>query len=158
MAETDKKTKPNLKDLGGLHDSSSKKNEIDLDTLDEAGLLALRADIDSRLPIMSLDEVNLVQESLRQLKMAKALQAKANEKESSTPMNQRAQVQNSISNIITTLAKVQTELHTSERIKRIQSAVVKVVKELPKEAQDRFFALLDRELALAESSETVESP
>lgn len=153
MSETDKKTKPALKDLGGLHDKSSEKGKIDLDTLDEAGLLALRADIDSRLPIKSLDDVNLVEESLRQLQMAKALQAKANEKDSGTPMNQRAQVQNSISNIITTLAKVQMELHTSERIKRIQSAVVKVVKQLPKASQDRFFELLEGELKQAEATE-----
>jgi hypothetical protein len=155
-ATTDKKTKPKLKDLGGLHDKPAETTVFDIEKLDEAGLLELRSKIDARLPIKSLDDLDLVQESLRQLQMAKQLQADAAKKDAGVPMNQRAQVQNSISNIITTLAKVQMELHTSERHKRIQSAVVKVVKSLPKEAQDRFFELLEAELMGVEDAAPAE--
>lgn len=153
MADSDKKTKPALVDLGGLHDKPPKASVFDLDKLDTLGLLELRAKIEEKLPIKSLEDVNLVRESLTQLQMAKSLQAAANERESGVPMNQRSQVQNSLSGIITTLAKVQMDLYTSERIKRVQSAVVKVVKQLPKASQELFFDMLENELKAAETAE-----
>lgn len=155
---TDKKTKVKLKDLGGLHDKPPEVTVFDIEKLDEAGLLELRAKIDAKLPIKSLDDLDLVQESLRQLQMAKQLQADAAKRDAGVPMNQRAQVQNSIGSIITTLAKVQMDLYTSERIKRIQSAVVKIVKTLPKEAQERFFEMLEADLAHAEAASNGEPP
>lgn len=140
---------PGLKDFGGLHEGQN-GSEIDLDSMEQADLLHLRAQIEARLKNLTLEDVNLVKETLIQLQLARQLQADANKKDSATPMNQRAQVQNSLSNIITTLAKVQMELYTSERIKRIQSVVVKVMKRQSEEVQKAFFDNLETELTLAE--------
>lgn len=126
-------------------------DKFDLSTMSQGELLALRAKIDGKLTGLSLSEVNLVKETLLQFQTAKSLQADANESGSDVPMNQRAQVQNSIANILTSLAKVQMELYDSERLKRLQAAVIKTVKKLPKEAQDTFFEALERDLNEAAS-------
>lgn len=111
-------------------------------------MLNLHAQIEQKIGGLNLGEVNLVKEVLLQMHRAKNLQEKAST-EVGVPMNQRAQVQNSLGAMLSQLAKVQVQLYSSERIKRIQSAVIKTVKTLPKKQQDIFFELLEQELTLA---------
>lgn len=124
--------------------------EIDLDTMTEGELISLRSEIESRIKIKALQDVNLVQEALFQLAQARELQALANKKGGDVPVNQRAQVQNSLKNIISELAGMQMRLYDSEFVKRLESATVKVVKTLPKEQQDKFFELLDTEMTVTQ--------
>lgn len=112
-------------------------------------LLILHSKVETKLEGVRLEDVNLVTETLLQLQKAKILQEKA-ATDRSVPMNQRAQVQNSLSNVISTLAKVQTELHSAESIKRLKAAVIRVVKTLPKDAQDNFFMLMEGEITQIE--------
>lgn len=121
---------------------------VPLDNMSTDQLLDLHAKIEQKIGGLQLGEVNLVKETLLQVHRAKALQEAAST-DKSVPMNQRAQVQNSLGNMLTQLAKIQMSLYSSERIKRIQSACVKVVKQLPKKQQDLFFDLLEEELARA---------
>jgi hypothetical protein len=65
-------------------------------------------------------------------------------------VNQLAQVQNSIRTILESLSKMQTQLHDSESIKRWKAALIRVVKELPKDAQTKFFELLELEAQATE--------
>jgi hypothetical protein len=123
----------------------------DISTMDEVDLLKLRDEIEQKLQGLTLADVNLVKETMIQLKKAKLLQIEATKKDSETPMNQRAQVQNSIASILDKLGKMQTELYDSEKLKRLQAAVVKVVKQLPKESQVQFFEMLEMEFAVAEA-------
>lgn len=111
-------------------------------------LLDLHAKVENELGGLGLNEVNLVKETLLQIHRAKLLQEHANLAKDA-PLNQKAQVQNSLGNMLTQLAKVQIDLFNSERIKRIQGAVVKVVKTLPKPQQDQFFEMLQEELSRA---------
>lgn len=119
--------------------------KYDIDAMSDEDLLKLRDKIEAKLSGLSLSDIDLMKEMLIQLKKAKILQEKA-EKEDETPLNQRAQVQNSISNIITRLAAAQTTLYDSERLKRLEAATIKCVKSLPKDAQDLFFSLYDVEI------------
>ena len=111
-------------------------------------LLLKRDEIDQLLTETHLKDVNLSKELLLQLKKAKLLQQKTDDDE--VPANQRAQVQNSLGTILVNLAKHQQATYTSERFKRLETATVKAVKTLPKEAQDEFFAtyLSEAEIAL----------
>jgi hypothetical protein len=126
-----------------------KSSKYDLETLDQAGLLTLRAEIDSKLTGIRLKDLNLVQETLIQFQAAKLLQAKANEDDSDAPLNQRAQVQNSLANILASLAKTQSELHNSESVKRLKAATIKTLRQFPT-LQDPFFEALGQSLEEAE--------
>jgi hypothetical protein len=145
---------------GLLRDFSLEKttnsSKIDLKQLDQAALLSLRAEIDSKLTGIKLSDVNLEQETLIQYQQAKVLQIEASKEDSKVPMNQRAQVQNSLANLLTTLGKIQMELHDSESLKRLKAAVIRTVKAQDKPFQDMFFELLERELDAAETE--MESP
>lgn len=136
---------PGLEDFSLQHEAPL-VGAASLDTMSQAELLALHGEIEARLTHITLDTLDLPRETMVQLQKAKLLQAAASAKDAKVPVNQQAQVQNSIAAIITSLAKVQMELYTSERYKRIQAAVVRVVKELPKDKQDMFFDLLEKEL------------
>lgn len=137
-----------------LQDFSLEKSQIsskmDLNSMDQAQLLALYVQIEAKLPSLRLADINLEKETMLQLVRAKQLQEDANKKDSGVPMNQRAQVQNSIANILSTLAKMQMELHDSESLKRLRAAVIKVVKAQPKEFQAQFFDMLETEFAAVE--------
>lgn len=146
-----------LKAPDGLRDFSLHEEPVEefpLDGLSDDKLLELHAKIEGRLGGLALTEVNLVKETLLQIKRAKVLQELATS-EKGTPMNQRAQVQNSLAGLLTQLSKIQIELYSSERIKRIQNAVIRVVKTLPEPQQAAFFDMLEVELA-TEAKETDE--
>lgn len=113
----------------------------DLDKLSQAQLLELHAQIEQRLPGLRLSEVNLVREALLQLHHAKALQAAA-AADRSSPLNQRAQVQNSLSKVLQDLGKLQAEIYPSEMIKQYQGVLVRVIRTLPEEKRKEVLELL----------------
>lgn len=135
-----------LQNQQGLRKFSLAKTEnsskTDLDSLNQVELLELHAKIESRLTGIRLSEVNLEKETLIQFQRAKALQEKANEAKD-VPVNQLAQVQNSIRNILESLGKMQMDLHDSETIKRWKAALIRVVKAQSEEFQKAFFEALD---------------
>jgi hypothetical protein len=124
-------------------------SKYDLNSMSQADLLALHSKVEGKLKGLRLSEVNLEKETLIQFQKAKALQEKANAA-SDVPVNQLAQVQNSIRTILESLSKMQMELHSSEEIKRWKAALIRVVKELPKETQTKFFDLLETEAQAVE--------
>lgn len=137
----------------GLRDFSLEKSEntskFDLNTMDQSELLDLHSKVEEKLTGIRLSEVNLEKETLLQFQRAKALQIKANGA-TDVPVNQLAQVQNSIKGILESLSKMQQELHDSESIKRWKAALIRVLRAQPKEFQDAFFELLDQEAEATE--------
>lgn len=125
---------------------STNIDKFDLKGMNQADLLTLHAKVESKLVGIRLSEVNLEKETLIQFQRAKQLQEDASTT-TDVPMNQRAQVQNSLANLLTSLAKMQMDLHDSESIKRWKAALVRVVKELPKEQHAKFFDLIDHAAA-----------
>lgn len=78
----------------------------------------------------SLSELDLDQELLQQYKDAKQL-FKDIELDDLTPMNQKAQIMNSITSILTKIVENQTALYDSERVKLIESILIDVLKQYP---------------------------
>lgn len=56
-----------------------------------------------------------------------------------TPANQVAQVFNTISGILKEIVKMQTDLYSAERVKKLEAAMIQAIKLAPKEAQEEFF-------------------
>lgn len=54
------------------------------------------------------------------------------------PPNQVAQVFNTISAILKEIVKMQTELHSAERVKKLEAAMISAIKLAPKESQQVF--------------------
>lgn len=129
--------------------NTAKTPKFDLDRMNQDELLDLHAKIEAKLTGLSLADVNLEKEALIQLKRAKALQEKASTG-SDVPMNQQAQVQNSIRNILEGLASLQIKLHDSETMKRWKAALIRSVKAQPKDFQVTFFTLLEDEAQVVE--------
>lgn len=92
---------------------------------------------DARLDsIDSLDKLNVSNEILIQYQRAERLAQMAMVDDS--PLNQKAQALNTVSNILQQLTRMQTELHSSERIKTIEQILIAQLKHLPKETQEHF--------------------
>lgn len=105
-------------------------------SLDE--LLELRAKITDLLPEMSLSAVNLEQELLLQYRTVKALQTRVHDS-GEVPANQLAQVANTISSTLDRLTKMQGEMYSNERFKRIELAMIRMLKEWPEKMTKKFF-------------------
>ena len=63
----------------------------------------------------------------------------------SVPPNQIAQVFNTISAILKEIVKLQTELYSAERVKKLEAAMIEALKNTAtEEVQDAFFTELER--------------
>lgn len=116
------------------------------ENLPEAALIALRQEIDSRLTL-DLASINMKEELALQFKQAKALYAAA-ETDETTPMNQKAQVLNSLSTIIAAISKTSAEVYSVERLKKLEAATLHALEFLPRESKERFFDLYEQYLEL----------
>ena len=106
-------------------------------------LIELRREVEAFIPAKALADLNLEKEIVIQYQSAQALLNSVSTDEG-VPANQKATVQNSCANTLDQLLKMQVRIHTSERLKRIEQSLIKVVKTLPKEQQEQFFADYER--------------
>ena len=110
---------------------------IDLSGLSMMGLLALRSRVHSLLPAVHLKDMDLSQELVLQVAALQELQRLTMGAEE-VPANQQAQVANSLSAALVNLVKLQGDVHTSERLKKIERILIESIQELPTDAQQRF--------------------
>lgn len=118
--------------------SSTSRRGLSLDSYSLDELMDLRTQIDSRMPIRKLKDVNLEQELVLQLQAVQRLQNLVIEDES-TPANQRAQVAGAVATALGTLGKLQIEVYSSERLKRIEAILIEVMGGMSKKSQEEFF-------------------
>lgn len=120
--------------------------KLGLETLSEVELVRLRAEIDRKLPIRSLQDINMERELVLQLITVQNLQHDVLSNEA-IPANQQAQTANTVAAALATLAKLQGDIYTSERLKKVEQALIECLQDLPKEAAaaflDRYEALLE---------------
>ena len=116
---------------------------LDAYTLQE--LLDLRARIERRLPARSLKDLDLEGELTLQFLALQQLQNAVID-DADTPANQKAQVANSLSAALVNLVKLQGDVHSSERMKRIESILIDTLKDLPVEAVEAFLANYEQTL------------
>jgi hypothetical protein len=121
--------------LDGAHIPVS---SVDVSLYNTMELLTLRNKIDARLPPMSMAELNLEEEVVRQFMTVKALQATT--LEGNEEGNKKAAVVNACAAALQQLAKLQIEIHTAERFKKIENLLIKHLKLLPKEAAEAFLS------------------
>ena len=116
---------------------------LDAYTLQE--LLDLRARIERRLPARSLKDLDLERELVLQVMALQQLQNAVID-DDDTPANQKAQTASALSAALMNLVKVQSEVHNSERMKRIESILIDTLKDLPVEAVEAFLANYEQAL------------
>lgn len=117
--------------------------QVDLRGFDEDQLLELRAAIDERLPRRALKDVNLEHELVRQLLTIQKLQREVLEA-GDVPANQKAQTANAVAAVLQQLSKLQVEVYTSERLKKIEDALIDALKLAPMESQRAWLEAYER--------------
>lgn len=100
-----------------------------------------RGDDNLALPIPDLEELtleglNLKAELLTQYNRTRQMLHDASYR-SDIPLNQKAQVINSASSILSQLTKSEAELHSVEEVKKIEAVLITTLKEFP-ELQEAF--------------------
>ena len=118
---------------------------ISLSGMGDEELLSLRSRIDDRLNI-ELKHVNLTEELGLQYRAGKLLLDQTQGDES-VPANQKAQVFNSVSAMLSSIVKMQETVYSIDRLKRYEAAFLKSVETLPKENKEAFFDLYGEFLA-----------
>lgn len=114
-----------------------------LKTMSRDDLEELRFALSLVLPPPTLGDINLETELLDQFTKVKKLQADVMGDEV-TPVNQKAQVANSVASTLQQLIKMQSEFHTAERFKAIEALMIKAMRKLPVEAAEAFLADYER--------------
>lgn len=92
-------------------------------------------------------EINLARELVLQLQANQELQNRCLAS-ADTPANQVAQTMNSTAAVLQQLIRLQTEVHNSERLKKIEQKLIETLNTLPSDVQEAF--LETYELILAE--------
>lgn len=134
--------------LPGKSEDGGAKKPRDLTDMALADLLALRAQIDTCLPMRRLKDCNIEEELVLQLLTVQELQRTVLS-DDDTPVAARAATAGQAASTLATLARLQIDVYTSERIKRIEQILVDLLKELPIETQTAFLGTYERELGRA---------
>jgi uncharacterized membrane protein YdbT with pleckstrin-like domain len=103
----------------------------------KSGITAKQVSAYGALPRAELQNINLAQELVLQFMRVKELQTDTLGDER-VKANQKAQVANSVAATLAQLTKLQTELHTAERLKAIEGMLIRHLKTLPLEVVEAF--------------------
>lgn len=116
-----------------------------LDHMSIEELLQLRTQIDERLPVKRLKDMDLEQEAVIQYLTLKSLLERTLS-EDDTAANQKAQVANATASALQALDKMQRDTFTFERFKEVENALVAMLNEWPIEMTKKFFEEYERSL------------
>lgn len=100
-------------------------------------LVKYRDEILQNLPPTELDKFNMEQELLLQYHCVRELQNDVISDET-IPVNQRAQVANSVASVLNKIAELQVGVYTSERFKNIENLMVRTLSKLPEDLAAEF--------------------
>lgn len=131
----------------GKVEDVSKPTPYNWKILSVAELIRFRDEITATLPPTSLADMNLEEEMLLQYHSLRAVQNEVLH-DPDVPVNQQAQISNSVSQVLTKLAEKQQEIYTSERLKRIESILIEAVQSLPTEVSEAFLTKYEEMLEL----------
>lgn len=119
---------------------------VDLTGMSEVELLELRKAVEQALPTRALRDLNLEREMVFQLLLTQNLQTEAMSDDNTSP-SQRAQIATSVANALLALGKMQVEVYSSERLKRVEAILIEVLKTLPEESQAAFMNAYEEALS-----------
>lgn len=100
----------------------------------------------THVPKGTLQELNMEQELLNQYALAQDVQAAAIANDD-CPDNQRAQTLNTTTAILKELVKMQTDLLNMVYARKLESAILTALKDMPEEVKTRFFDAMDGALS-----------
>lgn len=101
-----------------------------LSTLPPAALIAVQEHVNKLAPNKTLLDFNVESELISQYVKAQGLMSDTlNDTE--VPANQQAQTVNSCMAVLTGIAKLQNEVYSSERVKRLEAVFISTLKALP---------------------------
>lgn len=115
-----------------------------LDGMSVGELLSLRGEIDKMLPSTALRDMDLESELVLQYHRATELQNDVLQDER-VPANQMAQVMNATASVLQQLVAMQTKFHTAERLKEIESRLIRALEKVAPEHLTEFFAWYESE-------------
>ena len=124
-------------DLPAAQGLTRATGDVNLDGMSITELLELRTRVEQKLPAKSLSGLNLEHELVLQVLALQQLQQRVISNEE-TPVNQVSQVANSLSAALTSLVKLQADVYSSERFKRLEQILISSLQGLPTEPQETF--------------------
>ena len=110
-----------------------------LKSMTDNDLLVLRHDLDKLLKI-DLAQLDLADELGLQYRSGMTLLSSVQD-DNDTPVNQRAQVFNSVNSMLSNIVKTQEIIYSIERLKKYEVAFLKAAETLTTEAKEAFFDL-----------------
>ena len=111
----------------------------DISTLSESQLTSLHQQIEALLPPLSLSKTNLEREIMLQYRRASAAQADVLARADEFPANQVAQIITATSATLNRLVEMQSKHMTSERLKAIETSLIKALETIPPQYLTEFF-------------------
>lgn len=108
-----------------------------LDEMEPEQLIEVYEEVRRRLPPIHIAKMNVEEELLLQFHTVRKLQTEIIGEDGVAP-NQKAQVANTVGNCLERIAKMQDEVYDSERFKRIESLLIRMLRKLPKEVAEEF--------------------
>lgn len=117
--------------------SAINKRELNWSIYTVAELVRFRDEITKALPPLQLSHLNLEEEMLLQYHTLRELQGDVMG-DGEVPVNQRAQVANSVASTLKSLGDMQVELYSSERFKDIENLLVRTLDKMPEDLAAEF--------------------
>jgi uncharacterized protein (UPF0147 family) len=108
-------------------------------------LIRYRDEITRHLPPTQLSKMNLEEELLMQFHTVRALQNDVME-DTEIPVNQRAQVANSVAASLNKLAEMQIDLYSAERFKNVENLLIRTLSQLPEDLASEFLTEYEKML------------
>lgn len=136
---------PDAKKRGAPDKVKKTVTEIDVSLLTVEEILAFRAQLEAHLPARNLRDMDLAKELVIQVQALQVMQQKAIESED-TPVNQLAQAANSLSAALVNLVKLQNDVYSSERFKKVEDVLIKLIQGLSLEHQEEFITAYEEAL------------
>lgn len=108
-----------------------------LDSMAPEQLIEVYEEVRKRLPPIQIAKMNVEEELLLQFHTVRKLQTEIIGEDGVAP-NQKAQVANTVGNCLERIAKMQDEIYDSERFKRIESLLIRMLRKIPKDVAEEF--------------------
>lgn len=118
--------------------NSGMAEKLNLASMPQVEILRLRDECNALLPPTSIKDLDMAKELAEQFHRVKILQQEAAE-DDDTPTNQRAQVANTVASTLKALVNLQAEAYNVEQFRKMEAALVRALRTLPKPQQDEFF-------------------
>lgn len=112
-------------------------------------LIKYRDEITQCLPPLALTDMNLEEELLLQFHSLRKLQNDVLSDDNAGPLNQRAQVANSVTNALAKLVEIQADVYSQERFKMVETLLIRHLNRLPEETAAAFLADYEKVLTTA---------